>query len=152
MVHNCYLSTWEAKARKSQVEGQAWIYIGDPISKEKARHQWLTSLILAMWEAEIRRIKIWGQSRQISLWDPTSKTIRAKWTGGMIQVVECLLCKCEALNSNPSPIEQKPKSTYTNAQNPKKNVPNPKKQRQKKKSYLAHLWEVGSFQLHRLMR
>jgi hypothetical protein len=24
-----------------------------------------------------------------------------KWTGGVDQVVECLLCKCEALKTNP---------------------------------------------------
>jgi hypothetical protein len=32
-----------------------------------------------------------------------SKITRAKWTGGMAQVVETLLFKCKALNSNPGP-------------------------------------------------
>jgi hypothetical protein len=34
--------------------------------------------------------------------EPISKITRAKWTSGMAQAVEYLLCKCEALNSNPS--------------------------------------------------
>jgi hypothetical protein len=55
---------------------------------------WLTSIILAAWEAEIKRIKVLGQPRQSSL---DSKITRAKWSGGMAQVIECLLCKCEAL-------------------------------------------------------
>jgi hypothetical protein len=35
--------------------------------------------------------------------DPISKITRAKWTGGVAQLVEYLLCKCEALSSNSSP-------------------------------------------------
>jgi hypothetical protein len=35
--------------------------------------------------------------------DPISKITRAKWTGGMVQAVEHLLCKCEALSSNYNP-------------------------------------------------
>jgi hypothetical protein len=38
-----------------------------------------------------------GQSGQIS------KITRAKHTGGVVQVVEYLLCKHEALSSNPDP-------------------------------------------------
>jgi hypothetical protein len=30
--------------------------------------------------------------------DPISKITRAKWTGGVAQAAERLLCKCEALN------------------------------------------------------
>jgi hypothetical protein len=52
---------------------------------------------LATWEAEIRRITVQGQSRQIVQETPISKTTRAKWTGGMAQAVEHLLCKHEAL-------------------------------------------------------
>jgi hypothetical protein len=33
---------------------------------------------------------------------PISKITRAKWTGGMAQAVERLVCKCEALSSNPN--------------------------------------------------
>jgi hypothetical protein len=32
--------------------------------------------------------------------DPISKITRAKWTGGVAQVLEHLLCKCEALGPN----------------------------------------------------
>jgi hypothetical protein len=45
---------------------------------------------------EIRRIAVQGHS------DPISKIIRVKWTRGVTQAVECLICKCEALFSNPS--------------------------------------------------
>jgi hypothetical protein len=38
---------------------------------------------------------------------PSPKITRAKWTGGVTQVVEHLLCKHEALSSNPSPTERK---------------------------------------------
>jgi hypothetical protein len=43
--------------------------------------------------------------------DPISKVTRAKWTGGMAQAAECLLCKYEALSlsSNPSPTKKKKK-------------------------------------------
>jgi hypothetical protein len=37
---------------------------------------------------------------------PISKINRAKWTGGVVQAVEYLLCKCEGLNLNPSPIKK----------------------------------------------
>jgi hypothetical protein len=36
-----------------------------------------------------------------------SKTTRAKGAGGVPQVVECLLCKCKALSSKPSPNKKK---------------------------------------------
>jgi hypothetical protein len=39
--------------------------------------------------------------------DHISKMTRAKWTGGVAQAVECLLCKCKTLTSNPSHIPQK---------------------------------------------
>jgi hypothetical protein len=31
---------------------------------------------------------------------------RAKCSGGVVQVVECLLCKCKTMSSNPSPKEK----------------------------------------------
>jgi hypothetical protein len=34
--------------------------------------------------------------------EPYSKVIRERWTGGVAQAVERLLCKCEVLSSNPS--------------------------------------------------
>jgi hypothetical protein len=38
------------------------------------------------------------------------KITRAKWTGGVAQAVLCLLCKCEALSSNPSPTKKESES------------------------------------------
>jgi hypothetical protein len=40
-----------------------------------------------------------------SSWDPISKITKDKWTGDVAQKVGCLLCKCKALNSNPSPTK-----------------------------------------------
>jgi hypothetical protein len=68
-------------------------------------HQGLTSVILAIWEAEIRRITIEGQTKQIAHENHISKITKAKWTGSVAQVVEHLLCKCEALNSNHRPTK-----------------------------------------------
>jgi hypothetical protein len=36
-----------------------------------------------------------------SLQDPISKITKTKWIGSVAQVVECLLCRCKALSSNP---------------------------------------------------
>jgi hypothetical protein len=41
--------------------------------------------------------------------DSISKITRAKWTGGVAQAVLYLLCKMEALSSNPSPTKKKQK-------------------------------------------
>jgi hypothetical protein len=41
--------------------------------------------------------------------DHIPKITRAKWTGGVAQVVESLLCKCKALSSNSSLIKKKKK-------------------------------------------
>jgi hypothetical protein len=38
--------------------------------------------------------------------DPISKLTRTKWTRGVTQAVECLLCKPETLTSSPSPKEK----------------------------------------------
>jgi hypothetical protein len=65
------------------------------------RCQWLTPVIPATWEAEIKRIVVQGQSRQI-----VQETPSPKWTGGMAQVVECQLCKWKALSSNPNPTKK----------------------------------------------
>jgi hypothetical protein len=68
---------------------------------------WLTPIILATWEAEIRWILVQSQPRKIVLETPISKTTRTKWTGGVAQAADCLLCKCETLSSNPSPTKKK---------------------------------------------
>jgi hypothetical protein len=41
--------------------------------------------------------------------EPISKITRAKWTGGVAQVVERLLCKCEVLSSNSNLTKKKTK-------------------------------------------
>jgi hypothetical protein len=64
--------------------------------------QWLTPVILATWEAETERNKVRGQSQQIVLKTPISKINRIKWTGGVAQVVECLLSTL-GLSSNSCP-------------------------------------------------
>jgi hypothetical protein len=51
-------------------------------------------VILATWEDHGSRIAQGNNSQ-----DPISKITRGKWTGGMAQAVELLLCECEALNS-----------------------------------------------------
>jgi hypothetical protein len=50
---------------------------------------------------------IQGQPRQTVHETPISKTTRAKWTGGVAQGVEQLLCKHKVLSSNLSPIKKK---------------------------------------------
>jgi hypothetical protein len=45
------------------------------------------------------------------LGDPISKITRAKWTGGVAEATEHLLCKCEALGSNPVPQKKKKKDS-----------------------------------------
>jgi hypothetical protein len=54
-------------------------------------------LIIVTWED-------WGLRPALanSSWDSISKIIRTKLTEGVAQVVECLLCKCKVLSSNPS--------------------------------------------------
>jgi hypothetical protein len=47
----------------------------------------------------------WANSSQGQ--DPISKITRANWIAGMSKAVECLLCKHEALRSNPSPMKKK---------------------------------------------
>jgi hypothetical protein len=41
--------------------------------------------------------------------DPIFKITRAKWTRDVARVVECLLCKGKALNTNPRPTKKKKK-------------------------------------------
>jgi hypothetical protein len=72
--------------------------------------------ILATWEAEIRTILVGGQPGQIVHETPISKISRAKWTGGVTQAVEHLLCKHEAQSLNPNPPKP-PKQTNKKAYN-----------------------------------
>jgi hypothetical protein len=48
---------------------------------------WLKPIILAIWEAEIRRMMDQSQSGKIVPKTSISKITRAKWTGGVAQVV-----------------------------------------------------------------
>jgi hypothetical protein len=75
-----------------------------------ARHQWLMSVILAIWEAEISRIMVWSQPRQTVSETLTGKYPTPKKAGRVAQVVEHLPRKCEALNSNPSTAKKKKKA------------------------------------------
>jgi hypothetical protein len=50
-----------------------------------------------------------NQPRQIALKTPISKITREKWTRDVTQVVGHLLCKHEALNSNPNCTRKKKK-------------------------------------------
>jgi hypothetical protein len=68
---------------------------------------WLMPVILATWGAEIRRIMGSRLAGANSSQDPISKITTTKWTGGVAQAVECLLCKCKALNANASPSKNK---------------------------------------------
>jgi hypothetical protein len=64
----------------------------------------------------MQRITVPGQPKQIVQETPISKITRAKWTGGMAQAIEHLLCKCEALSSNPSLTKKKKNSCPTSCQ------------------------------------
>jgi hypothetical protein len=67
-------------------------------------------LILATWEAEIGRIIVQDQPRQI-VWEiPSLEQPEQRQTGGVAQEIECLLCKHRALSSNPTLIKKKNKS------------------------------------------
>jgi hypothetical protein len=48
-----------------------------------------------------------GQPWQIVLRPPSPKITRAKWTGGVAQAVEYLLCQHKDLSSNFSPAKKK---------------------------------------------
>jgi hypothetical protein len=61
--------------------------------------------ILATWEAEIGRKPNQANSSKL----PLLQNNKAKWTGGVIQAVECLLWKCKALSSNINSIRKEKK-------------------------------------------
>jgi hypothetical protein len=78
------------------------------LKEKKSRCRWLTYVVLATWEGEIRRIEVWDQPWQILCGTPHHQKINAaKWIRGMSQTIEHKLCKCKALSSNPSPIKKK---------------------------------------------
>jgi hypothetical protein len=52
-----------------------------------------------------------------SLQDLFSNIARAKWTGGVTQVLESLLCKCKTLGSNSSPAKKKERRKEKNPKN-----------------------------------
>jgi hypothetical protein len=67
--------------------------VKNEVKKSAPTGRWLlTPVILAALEAEIRRIEVQGQPTQIVFETPISKITRAKWTGGVAQVTEFLLC------------------------------------------------------------
>jgi hypothetical protein len=68
----------------------------------EAWRQWLKPVILAISEAEIRKIEIQCQPGQIVLETLSQKYPTQKRAGGVAQVVECLPSKGEALSLNPS--------------------------------------------------
>jgi hypothetical protein len=71
-------------------------------------------VILAPGEADIGRIVVQSQPGQIICETPISKITRGKWTVGVAQVVEYLLCKCKALSSNTSPKDREKQPPMTN--------------------------------------
>jgi hypothetical protein len=67
-VRACHPSTWQAETRKFQVQGQPGLHI-ETLSQKKeetfAGCQWLKPVILAIDEADIRRIMVPSQHEQI---------------------------------------------------------------------------------------
>jgi hypothetical protein len=60
---------------------------------------WYVPLFPVIWEVEIEGTlsrSAWAKTK-----DSIRKITKQKRTGGMIQVVECMPSKCEALSSNP---------------------------------------------------
>jgi hypothetical protein len=74
-----------------------------------ARRRWLTPIILVSQEADIRRIQVRSQPRQI-VHETLSRNIQHKTAGfvlGVAQVVKLLPSKHKALSSNPSTKKKK---------------------------------------------
>jgi hypothetical protein len=85
---------------------------------QNVARSWLTPIILATWEAEIRRITVQGQPGQIIQETLSWKYPAWKRAGEVTQVIEHLPSKHQALSSNPSPtikkkIERKGKTIQT---------------------------------------
>jgi predicted nucleic acid-binding Zn ribbon protein len=90
------LSSHTAK-KKRKKEKEAW-------------HSGFTSIILATQEADIRRITVQRQSRQIVYKTLSWKYLTQERAGGVAQVVEHLCSKCEALSSNSSTKRERKKT------------------------------------------
>jgi hypothetical protein len=77
-------------------------------------HKRLTPIILATWEAEIKKITIHSQPGQIVHETLSQKNLTHKKNraGRVVQVVKCLLRKYEALSSNPSNAERGKKKVF----------------------------------------
>jgi hypothetical protein len=68
------------------------------------------SVVLAAWEAEMGKIEVQSQARQIVCKTLSiSKITRAKWTGGVTQVIECLFYRHEALSHQKKQKQKKTK-------------------------------------------
>jgi hypothetical protein len=59
-------------------------------------------IILAIWEAEIRRIAVRGQLGQIVYETSSFKNNQSKMDWRVAQAVDCLFCMCKALSSTPN--------------------------------------------------
>jgi hypothetical protein len=55
-----------------------------PMILKTVRHQWLTPVILATQEAEIRRIKVWNQPRQVVGETLSQKIPSQTWSGSRV--------------------------------------------------------------------
>jgi hypothetical protein len=69
--------------------------------------QWLTPIILATWEAEIKKIMVLSQSRKIVPKALSQKYPMQKGAGKEAQGVEGLPSNCETLSSNPSATKKR---------------------------------------------
>jgi hypothetical protein len=77
-----------------------------------ARCRWLTPVVLATQEAEIRRITVQNQSIQKFVRPYLEKNHHKSRAGGVTQMVEFLPSKLEALSSNPSTRKKKKNYLY----------------------------------------
>jgi hypothetical protein len=100
----CYLFffTWTVKDPgypRTSFLVESWLSWG--------RAWWLMSIILATWEAEIRRITVQSHPKTNSLWDPISKIPNTKYTWWSGSRGRLPASKHEALSSNPSTGKKK---------------------------------------------
>jgi hypothetical protein len=69
-------------------------------------------IILATWEAEMRRIEVEASMGKWFMKHLSQKYSIQKRFGGVVQMVEHLPSKCEVLSSNPSPKKTNQSRTY----------------------------------------